>query len=341
MLERDGNIAPNLSAEPRERRARPRRRTGRSARHTVHRQCGGEDAEIRRTRMETKADLGAYDLSWRTWRRHSTSHRPSPVRLRGVAGSAAKPFRGARACQSAMDEAGGGMAPCRRRRDPQVRLTRALCIVLLLGVTARSTAAQRQPSAAISTAAWREDVAVLARELPRRHVNVSFLRPRAAFDRAIAQLQRDLPSLSGHQVVARLMEVAALPGDAHTALRPGRPVFGQLPVAFGWFSDGIVLGAASPHRRRGSACGGARRNGSRLVRGFHRRSGPGAGGRVALPASGRCATPVGTRSPPGREAQLTERQEDVSHAAKRGEHRYALAGSIAKREADVTTLRSP
>ena len=69
---------------------------------------------------------------------------------------------------------------------------------------------------------WREDLAYLARELPRRHENLFHTITRARFDSALAVLERKLPGLARHQVIVELARLVALVGDGHTNVDPTR-----------------------------------------------------------------------------------------------------------------------
>src|SRR6266550_2125080 len=85
-----------------------------------------------------------------------------------------------------------------------------LAIALLMTSTAFADAAR--------DARWREDLDMVAVELPRRHPNLFFKTPRPIFDQAVADLRNDIPSLSDPEIMVGLARIAALPGDAHTNL---------------------------------------------------------------------------------------------------------------------------
>ena len=91
-------------------------------------------------------------------------------------------------------------------------------------------------------AAWREDLATLAVELPQRHVAPFAKVSQADFEAAVTALDAAIPSLSDAQITVRLMQLVAMIGDAHTALAPNiTPDTLVFPLSFYAFSDGIAL----------------------------------------------------------------------------------------------------
>ena len=95
---------------------------------------------------------------------------------------------------------------------------------------------------------WREDLAFLARELPRRHKDLFHTLRREQFDSAVAALERKLPGLARHQVIVELARLAALVGDGHTNVAPTRDPkigFHTYPVKLYFFKDGLFVRAAA------------------------------------------------------------------------------------------------
>jgi hypothetical protein len=96
---------------------------------------------------------------------------------------------------------------------------------------------------------WRQDLAYLARELPRLHVDAFHAVDRAAFEAAVARLDADIPDLSDDAIIVRLMTLTALVGDGHTGVAVQtmytRPDGWDLyPISLMWLEDGwYVLGA--------------------------------------------------------------------------------------------------
>jgi Tetratricopeptide repeat len=109
--------------------------------------------------------------------------------------------------------------------------------------------AARAPSPdSSSVRQWREDLAYLARELPRRHNNRFHTITRTQFDSALAVLDRKLPGLARHQVIVELARLVALVGDGHTNVAPTRDPkigFHTYPVRLYFFKDGLFIRSAA------------------------------------------------------------------------------------------------
>lgn len=104
------------------------------------------------------------------------------------------------------------------------------------------------PTDSIAVRQWREDLAYLARELPRRHKQLFHTLGRAQFDSALAVLDRKLPGLARHQVIVELARIVALVGDGHTNVAPTRDPkigFHTYPVKLYFFKDGLFIRAAA------------------------------------------------------------------------------------------------
>src|SRR5262245_54171465 len=114
------------------------------------------------------------------------------------------------------------------RRVPWMGRTACVLAVVLLVLGA----VQAQP--AITKAQWSEDVAYFAREMPRRHKNLFHATPREQFERSVAELTGAIPSLSDHQIIVKLMQIAARVGDGHTGVNIPT-TFKRYPLAVSWF----------------------------------------------------------------------------------------------------------
>src|SRR5512142_239572 len=68
-------------------------------------------------------------------------------------------------------------------------------------------------------AGWRADLRTLAVELPKLHKNAFAYVRQADFERAVAELDAEIPSLSDAQAKWRLQRVAALVRDGHTRVQ--------------------------------------------------------------------------------------------------------------------------
>ena len=118
----------------------------------------------------------------------------------------------------------------------------------LHGARPEPQAATTPSSDTSSVRQWREDLAYLARELPRRHKNLFHSISRAQFDSALAVLDRKLPGLARHQVIIELARLVALVGDGHTNVAPTRDPkigFHAYPVRLYFFKDGLFVRSAA------------------------------------------------------------------------------------------------
>ena len=117
-----------------------------------------------------------------------------------------------------------------------------------LGVAVRRTllcltAALLIPSYAWAQAAdaarWIEDLQVLARELPRRHVAPATERPVDAFQADVERLRSRIPSMSREAIILEFARLAASFGDSHTELQLAheRAGFHRFPVGMYFFGN--------------------------------------------------------------------------------------------------------
>ena len=105
------------------------------------------------------------------------------------------------------------------------------------------------PTDNLSKEAWREDLRYLANELPRRHANAFHLINRAQFDRAVTELDNQIPSLQNSDIVMSLGRIVAMIGDGHTHLRWGR-LYRNVPLQLFWFGNQLrVTKTAQKYRR--------------------------------------------------------------------------------------------
>ena len=83
--------------------------------------------------------------------------------------------------------------------------------------------------------------------MPARHANLFHTMTRAQFDSALTSIDIRLHSLTRHGVIVELERLAAKIGDGHSNVGPWRDsliAFRSLPVAFYWFSDGMIIRSA-------------------------------------------------------------------------------------------------
>jgi uncharacterized protein (TIGR03437 family) len=95
-------------------------------------------------------------------------------------------------------------------------------------------------------ARWRQDLDVIATQLPALHPNLFFQTPRGAFNQAVSDLRDAIPQLSDTEVMVGLARIVALPGDGHTSLylTQAGASFHTLPLNMRWFEDGLYITAA-------------------------------------------------------------------------------------------------
>jgi hypothetical protein len=94
---------------------------------------------------------------------------------------------------------------------------------------------------------WREDLAFLRTAMPARHANLFHTMTRAQFDSALTTIESRLPALTRHGVIVELERMLALVGDGHSNVGPWRDsviAFHSLPIAFHWYTEGLVVRAA-------------------------------------------------------------------------------------------------
>lgn len=96
---------------------------------------------------------------------------------------------------------------------------------------------------------WRQDLHLIATELPRRHPDLFYRMTHATWDSAVKSIDRRLPAMTRNQAIVNLMELVALPHDGHTSLNPNfdpRFDWRYYPVKFEWLEDGLFVRSAAP-----------------------------------------------------------------------------------------------
>jgi len=131
----------------------------------------------------------------------------------------------------------------------------AACVAALLALSTAAAAAQ-QPAGhsppVVTAQKWRDDLRFMAAELQKRHANLYHHVSRQDFERAVADLDRQIPNLPRNRIIVGMMRIAAMVGDGHTRVEPRKdPAFGfpSLPVKFYLFDDGLYVRAARPEQR--------------------------------------------------------------------------------------------
>ena len=92
-----------------------------------------------------------------------------------------------------------------------------------------------------------QDIEALATDLPRLHANLFFKVSRQQFEGEVAALKARVPELKDTEVIAGLIRLAALPGDAHTSISPfTHSSLRRLPIRLRFLSDGILVTSTTP-----------------------------------------------------------------------------------------------
>ena len=129
----------------------------------------------------------------------------------------------------------------------------ALAASLLAFIGPSKASAQSEPAVAapkrLTAEQWREDLRFMAAEMKNRHANLYHSVTREAFDGAVADLDRRIPTLQRNQIVVGMMRIAAMVGDGHTRIEPRKDAafqFPSLPLKLYDFDDGIYVRAVRP-----------------------------------------------------------------------------------------------
>ena len=106
-----------------------------------------------------------------------------------------------------------------------------------------------RPVGSLTAEKWREDLRYLAAELPRKHKNAFHSVTREQFERAVAELDAEIPSMQDSDVVMGLSRIVAMIGDGHTHLQWGR-LYPNVPLRLYWFGRELrVTGTVAAYRR--------------------------------------------------------------------------------------------
>lgn len=119
-------------------------------------------------------------------------------------------------------------------------------------VAAAAASLTAAPALAQTTDDWRQDLRVLATELPARHPNAFYRMTRPQWDSAVKALDARLPNLKRHEVIVEFMRLVAMVRDGHTAFAPEFDPnigFHRFPIQLYDFKNGLfIISADSAHR---------------------------------------------------------------------------------------------
>jgi hypothetical protein len=106
-----------------------------------------------------------------------------------------------------------------------------------------------RPRLDLTPAQWREDLAFLAREVPRRHANAFSMLPEAEWKAKVAALDARIPALSPDQVLVALTQLVSQIGDGHTRLY-GSPEPEHMPLELAQIDGAFRVVAVGPGLER-------------------------------------------------------------------------------------------
>ncbi len=107
---------------------------------------------------------------------------------------------------------------------------------------------QAQNSQKSETDKWREDLQFLATELPKRHKNLFAKMTREDFDKAVKDLDKQIPTLTGNQIALEFARIVTMVRDGHTSMIPMiEPTlsFRAFPIKIYLFKEGFFVQSAS------------------------------------------------------------------------------------------------
>jgi hypothetical protein len=122
-------------------------------------------------------------------------------------------------------------------------------VLLVLITILTAPVARAQTSAPFDGAAWRQDLEVIATELPARHPDLFFRMSRASWDSAVGAIDRRLPAMTRNEAMVAFMELVAMVNDGHTSITP---LFDPAlrvryyPIDLYAFDDGLHVRSAAP-----------------------------------------------------------------------------------------------
>jgi tetratricopeptide (TPR) repeat protein len=132
-------------------------------------------------------------------------------------------------------------------------------VVLMLAASAGAAgAAIVKPISAHEAQQWRQDLAALANELPKKHKNAFARLSPQEFETAVRRLNERIPTLSRDEIIVELERIVAMVHDAHTGIQSllyeSPAHFHYIPAGLYLFKDGLYVYAAD--RPYAAAVGG-------------------------------------------------------------------------------------
>lgn len=90
---------------------------------------------------------------------------------------------------------------------------------------------------------WREDLRFVADEIPKKHKNAFHFVSREKFEKAIADLDKQIPTLSDEQIIFGFAKLCAMIGDGHTYIY-WTAGYNRVPLQVFWFGNELRVIAA-------------------------------------------------------------------------------------------------
>jgi hypothetical protein len=108
------------------------------------------------------------------------------------------------------------------------------------------------PAPALTPEQWREDLAYLASEWPKRHKNLFHYVSETDWRAAVKRLDEKIPQLQRHEIIVEIGRLGAMIKDSHTGIGTFRQeaiAFHRLPIEMSYFADGVFIVRAAPQYR--------------------------------------------------------------------------------------------
>lgn len=118
--------------------------------------------------------------------------------------------------------------------------------ILLLGIVVATATAGAQTT---DIARWREDLRVIAEQLPATHPDAFYRMKRESWDSAVKSIDARLPSMTRNQAMVAFSQLVAMVNDGHTGINPmfdTAMTAHYYPVQYELFEDGLYIRSAAP-----------------------------------------------------------------------------------------------
>jgi hypothetical protein len=125
-----------------------------------------------------------------------------------------------------------------------MKINTLLPVLLFIFASVAKAQELPKPLKPVTKELWAEDIDYFAKRLVKKHANAFHFTTEENFNKAIADLKKDLPGLQDHQVVVRLMQITSSIGDGHTNVHmPGG--ISYYPISLFWFGKEVYVTRAT------------------------------------------------------------------------------------------------